>query len=69
MKTHWLFTEFLTQDDYQNGSPFAYKLFDDFNKMKEFGATESARWKPAYPDYCSTYRKLESWDNADCYKK
>ena len=57
----WLFVEFFDEISYPD-KPDGYKLFEDFNAMKEYSGYRSARAKRLmHKNYCSTYTKITQW--------
>lgn len=55
----WIFRAYESQEAFDNKDHFFEKVFSDFDKMKNFSAEHSARYKynNMNPDYCSMY-----WD-------
>jgi hypothetical protein len=51
----WCFRAFTTQQAYRSGRFFDEHFFTDHAEMKVFSAEHSAKYKPTYPNYCSTY--------------
>lgn len=56
----WRFCAYKSSKDYESGKHYFMKYFLDHAEMKVFSAEFSAREKPLYPGYCSTYLKLNT---------
>lgn len=53
-KKQWLFLAYQSESDYPH-TPYFYKVFYDFDKMKTFSGEHSADEKLNYPQYVSHY--------------
>ena len=58
-KKQWLFLAYQSESDYPH-TPYFYKAFYDFDKMKTFSREHSAEEKLTYPNYVSNYFQINN---------
>ncbi len=59
IKEYWIFLQYYNEEDAPLGA-FKIDVFDDFEKMKTFSGEQSSHFKKRWPNYCSTYTKVEN---------
>lgn len=58
-KKQWLFLAYQSESDYPH-TPYFYKVFYDFDKMKTFSGEHSVEEKLTHPNYVSNYLQINN---------